>query len=322
MKYIFIAPDNTSFYLQYVDFKKYGNTDLILIENTSRRLAKVLTTSRTGNLSITKGIASVVLRGNLGRIKPEERICFIVYSRVYESFGTVITNYLRKAYKNCIVCVYFGDLMEAHKIDMDSLKADVDLVATFDQGDAKRYDIDFIQEPFSSTVMNHKKLKTELNPYKWDVTFVGSARDRVDKVMGFYYKLKEYGLSCDFHITNVDKSERIEAEDIAYEPLDFLELLQHVVSSKCVLEIMQSNGVAPTVRYPEAMLFEKNLLTDCKILNTPERIEPNIFYVRDADDLTEKKMEEIQKPHTYDKKQYIRFFSANKMVRALEERIL
>ena len=178
MKHVFIAPRSSSIYIQYFEFAKDDNLGLVKMEDNIRRLAKGLTLAHVDSFKVLDGVFyhyfENAVRKHLEGKGWTETICFILYGRIYESYGESIVRYLRKQYSNCKIVVYFGDLISRHKVDIERAKIVMDRVLTFDIQDAKDYKLDWCLEPFSANVLKHRNLKN--SSIKWDVTFVGAAK--------------------------------------------------------------------------------------------------------------------------------------------------
>lgn len=317
MKYAFVAPDAESICLQYRDFASIENGMLIKLADKNRRFAKLLSICGMGNLHCSYWLYEYLLKKAFTSVNDDsdERICFILYSRVYESFRAQICKFLRKNYKDCIIVVYYGDLISRHIGSINEAKKDADLVCVFDEEDAKIYEVDWLLEPFSESIREFDFLSPDANPIRWDVTFVGHAKNRYKKIIKLYEKLTEAGLVCDFNIVGVPEKDRLYSSAIKYENLSFRELLRHVVSSRCVAEIMQDKGISPTTRYTESMIFYKNLLTDCVAFesNTP----PNVIFFKDIEDIDADKVKEIKILHEYNRQVYYDMFSIKTMLESI-----
>lgn len=321
MKHVFIAPKERSVYLQYLEFEKEDDLALVLMENEIRKIAKCLTIAHIEDSYLSERIFAGSLKKTIeSKLKNRcwnERICFILYGRIFESYGNLIVKFLRKEYRDCRVVVYFGDLISRHRVDIQRCKMLLDGAFTFDIEDAEKYGIKWILEPFSSNVLGHKSLKNI--GIKWDVTFVGSAKKRFRKIIHMYEVLREAGFSCDFHITGVSPKERVYTGEISYEPLDFLELLRHVKQSYCIAEILQNGGTSPTARYAEAMLFGRNLLTDCKYFSKAENRTDSILYFDKINELKKINLKEVRKTPVTDTKMYCGMFSVYRMIEEIDK---
>lgn len=321
MKHVFIAPRSRTIYIQYFEFAKDDNLGLVMMEDSIRRFAKGLTLSHINSLKISDSLFynyfEKVIKTPLEEKGWAENICFILYGRIYESYGESIVRYLRKRYSNCKIVVYFGDLVSRHKVDIPKAKILLDKVLTFDIQDAKDYGLDWCLEPLSANILKYKSFKN--SSIRWDVTFVGAAKMRYKKILQLYERLCEAGLKCDFHIPDVKVRDRAYVGEIGYEPLDFKELLKHVNDSYCVAEVLQDGGVSPTTRYSEAMLFGKNMLTDCVFFADERNRTQNIFYFKDVDDLKEMDLVQLKKVNEYDIGQYVDKLSIKQMIKTIDE---
>lgn len=319
MKYVFVCADISFLTLQYRDFEVKDGYFLVTTPGRNRLIIKALNIAGLYKVKELDCLTYSYLDKCFSKLHDNtENYCFILYSRTYEDFRSTLIRYLRKRYKACQIVVYYGDLISRHRFNISDAKKDADLVCSFDSDDAANNSVEWVLEPFSESVVDIDELSPKRNPIIWDVTFVGHAKNRFNKIIKMYELLTESGLKCDFHITGVDDKDRVHNDSISYEPLNFMDLLRHVVSSKCILEIMQDKGVSPTTRYTEAMLFGRNLLTDCKAFKDGDECPPNVIYYENSDDLTKKVIEDITKYHEYEKEGYIDRFSMNTFVNTID----
>ena len=101
-----------------------------------------------------------------------------------------------------------------------------------------------------------------------DVFFVGRAKDRLAELHNAYKCLNSKGFRCDFYITGVAKEDCAYPEDIHYNThLTYSETLAHVMKSKGILEIVQKGANAFTFRLDEALIYDKNIITNNAIID-------------------------------------------------------
>lgn len=314
IKFVFVCPDIRFLSLQYKDFE-LCNRDLIKIGN-SRRFAKISSFLKIVDWSNLKALSNRIYKSIFSEIQEKDiEYCFILYARVYEAFDKSICEYIRNTYRKSKVVIYFGDLVCKHRLLIDRVKENFDMIFTFDKGDADKYNLKWLSEPFSSSIVDMDFLKETNNSIKWDITFVGHAKNRYEKIIRMYEILTEKGLRCDFHIIGVPRNQRKYQDVIGYKPLEFTELLKHVVSSKCVAEIVQDNGTSPTTRYSEAMLFGRNLITDCKAFQDQNNRPQNVFYYENTNEVGEMDIEKLVTKIDFDRNKYISEFSVDTMIK-------
>lgn len=156
---------------------------------------------------------------------------------------------------------------EGKPIDIDKVKKELDLIISFDQGDCEKYGFDYHPLVFST-------YKGDLNEtISSDVYFLGQAKNRYDEIISAYEFFKKAGLRCDFHIAGVKKTMQKYPKEIDYNPhFSYEKNIQHILRSKCLLEVMQKGGVGLTQRGVEVVGLNKKLIT-----NNP-RIKEAPFY--------------------------------------------
>jgi hypothetical protein len=197
-------------------------------------------------------------------------ICFILNGICFEFYHNQLTDYLRRTYPGCKLVLYLGDLIRSYKFDINQSNNIFDVVATFDKGESLCYDLLYCEEPFSFHQIERNPALDSI-----DVTFVGSAKGRLRDILAIYEILDEAGLHCDFHITGVPENQQKYADKILYnKQLSFYEVLQHVIASRCILEVLQQGESSPTTRVSEAIAYGKKLLSNCLELETKPYYNP------------------------------------------------
>lgn len=201
--------------------------------------------------------------------------CFIIQARLYEKYYDFLLNHLRKSFDNCIILLYYTDLFINHRFVFNKIKYKFDAILTFEKDDAKKYDLIHYDEAYSKLEINSSLPKT-------DVFFIGKAKNRLKTIIEIYEKLTSNDLICDFYITGVQKKDQYLNDKIHYiDYMDYKEILKHVVSTKCILEILQGDGKSPTLRAFEAVCYNKRLLTNCSELTDREYYNPKYISIFD-----------------------------------------
>jgi len=186
-------------------------------------------------------------------------ICFIFNERMLylDNYGFI--DYLKEEYPNAKFVCYLQDLVDTiRNVNIKTIINKFDLTISYDKGDAEKYKIYYYPTPYSYFPVNFKN-KVKLS----DVYFVGRAKNRLKDIISVYEKLKEKGFVCDFHILGVETKDQLYADDIHYNTLiSYEENLEHVLKTKCLLEIMQQGASGYTFRTWEAIMYDKYLLTN------------------------------------------------------------
>jgi hypothetical protein len=185
--------------------------------------------------------------------------CFVFFPKwcEFESYG--LLKHLRGRYPGSKMICFFQDLIVLEKdLDIEHIKDVFDIVISFDHAECQRYDLEYHHLVYS----NYPVEKSPCIPDS-DVYFLGKAKSRLGEIIKTYEHLRSNNLKCDFHLVGVDKGDQVYPDEIHYiEHMSYVENLQHVVASKCILEVMQQKGTGYTQRMCEAIAYDKKLLTN------------------------------------------------------------
>lgn len=232
--------------------------------------------------------------------KDNKPICFIFLAG-YASYAneTNFQNYLRKEYPNCKLVLYLTDLLSKTKccfqnkpLDIKQINNTYDMVLSYDKSDCANYNFTYYPSVFS-----HINIPNNNKPI-CDVYFAAKYKGRLPIVINIYDKLTEMGLICDFYLYKVPTSQRIYRKGIHYieKMMTYKENLQHVESSKCLLEIIQSNAEGYTYRTWEAISYNKYLITNnLSTINAPFYDANHISVIKDSNDLNSFFIEQIKR---------------------------
>ena len=198
----------------------------------------------------------------------EKPICFI-FTSVWPNIAekTSFLTYLKKQYRGSKVVLFLQDLYKFVRVDYTKY----DLSLSFDYGDSEKYG--FIYHPLVFSKIN---LKSGTGGSLYDIYFLGKAKNRLDEIIKAYEILNTAGLSLDFNIVGTKKEEQIYPEKINYiEMIPYEDNLHHILSSKCVLEIMQKGGLGFTQRTVECVGLNRKLLTNNPMITRAPFYNPN-----------------------------------------------
>ena len=225
-------------------------------------------------------------------------ICYIFFAGTYW-FTVEYISFLRKNQPNCKIVIFYQDLIKTHEKLFEETRRLTDLNISFDQGDAEKYKIVYHPLVYSY----HSNIENK--GYKSDVYFVGKAKDRLDLILSVYEKLKQFGLQCDFHITGVPKNYQKYPDEIDYcRQMSYDENLSHILGTKCVLEIMQGGGKGFTLRYAEALMYDKKMITNnTEIEKATFFSNDKIMIINDANDINLEFIKKINERIQYDCKE-------------------
>lgn len=198
-------------------------------------------------------------------------LCFIVFNN-WICLNIGIVDYLRRSYKGCKIVWICQDLISTQKLrytnkpyDVEKIQRQFDLILSFDQNDCKKYG--FVYHPLVFSSYNGQLQEM---PYS-DIYMLAQAKNRLGDILDIYEELRDKGLKIDFHIAGVKKQDRKYPDEIHYidgKGLTYAENIQHILHTKCILEIMQKNGAGFTQRGCEAVCLGKKLLTNNEFIKS------------------------------------------------------
>lgn len=201
---------------------------------------------------------------------PESKpICFVCIRYVELPY----LQYLKKKFPTAVFIKFERDLISTRQSIYEKYKgADIfDYWVTYDEGDAKRYGMEYFNE-----IESKIELPEEAYKINYDVFFAARAKKRLPKIIQVYDRLSSQGIKPFFYITNAKPEERVDREGIVYSDkhLTYRQMLIYSCQSKLMLEINQEGAVGYTSRYIEAILYNKRLLTDNMALKNAPYYNP------------------------------------------------
>ena len=135
-----------------------------------------------------------------------------------------------------------------------------DEIYTFDPVDSQKYNMKYLGFNYYSNYTIAKNL-TPQN----DLFCIGiSSKDRENLFTEIYKRLHSAGCKCDFHLKVSEiGGQKIEGIDYIMKGLiPYKTVLNSLQNSKCILEILRDKQRGPSLRYFEAVCYNKKLLTN------------------------------------------------------------
>lgn len=205
----------------------------------------------------------------------EHRLCFFIQENWLKmECGIRLLPYLKKRYPMAKIVCFVQDLIATIKdlyshrpIDIDYIKSYADLVVSYDQNDACRYDIEY-HPTIYSPIGGERGRQPEL----YDLFFLGRDKERLPMLVSICNEARQRGLVCKFLLIEVPKARQLVCDGITYlsQPLSYNENLHFCSESRCVIELLQPDAVSPTFRTWEAISLNKKLLTNGAFITKSE----------------------------------------------------
>lgn len=212
---------------------------------------------------------------------PDDKpLCFVV-SGTYLPIDYL--RYLKRKYPNCKMVRIHRDLIGLWKVQCPQYTPEVnqeifDLRLTIDELEAKKYGIEHFVE-FESKIDVPRSPNYPMS----DVFFAGRAKDRLPKLMEIYHRLTAQGLTVSYFLLGVPKSDRKPFPGIEYADrgMQYREMLNRTVNTRCLLEINQEGQVGFTSRFLEAVMYNKKLITDNPAVKNTRFYDPRLIQFLD-----------------------------------------
>lgn len=188
----------------------------------------------------------------------------------------------------------------------DSLKSHGIRLYTFDKGNAKKYNINYLEQVYI-------KPKTQYNTTpKNDIYFVGTDKGRKETIITLANKFAEMGLRLNINILNTQTNNK-NINNLS-SPIDYEQSLVNIANSKIILDIVQKGQEGNTLRPLEAIFMDRKLITnDITVKEQPFYNSNNIFII--GVDKWEDINNFIQKPYIPIKEEILEKYDINNWIR-------
>ena len=161
--------------------------------------------------------------------------------------------------------VWDGNFPNSKRRREDVTAVGFDYIFTFDPKDAKKYGFIYSGIPYS--IISDKKMDT----INYDLYLIASAADRLDSFLSVYKHVIKNDVSVKYRLTNVKKKKQEFKDKIIYNKrIPYIDAINEVKQSNCILEILSEGQSGASLRYYEAVCYNKKLLTNNKnVVNLP-----------------------------------------------------
>lgn len=315
--YVFIGADDDYIRAMYgeleklsnVHFNSYGLDSKNPILRAVFKLHWSAQINRIVHLPFKRIWFSKMCRNKFRNDKP---VCYIFMGGQYVGTNPKLRDYIRQLNPKNRIVIHYEDLISKKKYtNFETVRKSADYIITYDSLEAKEYGIKLFNLPVYSTI----QAVTKAEAFKYDVYFLGFAKDRLDLIHSIYQKLSNDGLKCYFHICGVTPEQQIAGEGLHYgSPITYAQNISNVQKAKCILEVMQGGSDAITLRTQEALCYRRKLLTNHKAVAEQPYYSPEIISTfSDAEEIDTSFIQRPVSYSTYDNafdfspEQYLRF---------------
>ena len=179
--------------------------------------------------------------------------------------------------------VFSNPCSEYNLCKLERVKEFYDHIITFNEADSQKYGFEVVDiHGYSKNqVPDNASIKES------DLFFVGADKGRLPLLLDIYDRCRELNLVCDFYIVGVDSDKQQEKDGIVYNHyLSYMEVLQHVKKTNCVLEILEGDCNYSSIRTTEALVYDKKLITTSNVVKNASYYSPSqILCIENINDI-------------------------------------
>lgn len=266
-----------NYILMYGDCTKNINwfSDMKKLENFNLHYAKLKGYKPTILWKIIRKVFSIIKIKNKKKfyeidnieIKKNEQYYILMVSDTLMIYDVNMINELNKN-TNVHISLLLLNSINASSISIIKTKdkfqlIDFDFILTFDENDAKKYNFEYLGLTYYSKPKN-----IEASNEKSDIFFVGAFKgNRKEKILNAFQYLEKNKVNCNFNIMikrkeNQKKQRYSEKINYYKKWLPYEEVIAQTMATNCIFEALQDNQYGQSLRYFEAVCFNKKLLTN------------------------------------------------------------
>lgn len=207
---------------------------------------------------------------NENEINSDDEIIIITTAEVLFTYDFDFFNQLN-AKPNVHLVLFLIDSMNIKTpkryMILDNLnKVNWDYIFSYDKEDAINYNYLYLNEMYYS-IQNDFDNFTKITNDIYYLARLKPGREKI--IMNVYKKFKENNVNANFDIwlrkEDIERCKNLQLENgINYfnQQKDYKEILDEVKKTNCILEILQEGQTTSTLRYFEAVVYNKKLLTN------------------------------------------------------------
>jgi len=220
---------------------------------------------------------------NIVKMEPENIFIIVMTNISIKKFRTGYLNKISKL-KNANIALVCVDSLIDKKTSAEKFLEEgfIKYIYSFDKNDCEKYGYIFTNCLYS------KRKCDVIPPQKFDLFFIGRAKDRLDKILEIANKGNSYNLKMNFKILGVSMNKRKINKAVKY--LDKIEkyddVYNQILASNCLLDIVQKGQNGFTMRVYEALFYNKKLITNNPNILNFKYFNPKFMkYVKNIQDI-------------------------------------
>ncbi len=250
-----------------------------------------------------------------GKFDNNKPTCYVLFGGQYAIRDPRFLDYIKKLDPRNKIAVHYRDMIKGDSKHIDMLKEKSDLIYTYNESEVKEYGVEY----FCSYIYSRSCQVTLPKEFEYDLYFIGYPKGRLDFLKKLCKHLTENKVRCIFKIAGVAPEDRTPQEGIVYldRPIPYPQVEKELQSTRCILELMQSESSGATLRTLEAISYKRRLLT-----NSPNIKNRELYckeQMQEFNDIESIDTDFLTSPLPYDRFLSVDSFSAVRELDYLEE---
>lgn len=220
---------------------------------------------------------------SMPKCEPRDENYIILMNGVFNYYSAEYLNRLKERNNYHFIIFLIDPLsgLQSEFMRKNLFETRYDYLYTFDPADAEKIGATYSMCVYSKLIIesNHKCIK--------GVYFAGTNKgERLIALEKIYTTLKKEGIDCKFRINHVAQTEQ-KYQDIIYnQHVEYREILEELQDYTCILEVLQPGQTGVTLRYYEAIAYNKKLITNNQYVKQLPFYNPDFIYVfNDPDEI-------------------------------------
>lgn len=206
---------------------------------------------------------------------------FFIYGRdIQRLYDPVLLEWIKDTYSERIktYLVLFDSIKVTTEFHgwgkVTSIFNNFDYVCSFDPDDCKQYDLIPFIDPYPKHIIKNQSI------IKTDLFFIGIEKGRGELLKEIALASKKHNVKAKFIVSNW-KSDEIPG--IVRSPyIPYKEMLSEAASSSCLLELIADGQSGCSLRYYEAVVYNKKLISNCKHIVDMPYYNPRFMKIIDT----------------------------------------
>ena len=197
------------------------------------------------------------------KYEPQHTYHMIMPTMSISKFSVQYLRTFKEKHSNVKLYALVTDSMHASSPHMNLVRKKLfsdmwDKVLTYDKYDAKEYGFTWFGYSYYSSYDF-----VDPDPVESDIYYVGydkGGRDNLVKEL--FVNLQENQCNCRFNVVASPTSMKDSSFVYMAEKISYPQVVSRVKSSNCIMEVLQENQESQSIRYFEAVIYNKKLLTN------------------------------------------------------------